>query len=68
MTTEVKTLIDLKREYTIEEFDLLPEPGDDNYYELVEGEIRLVPAAGGEHSNISGIIWRAILLFDLRNN
>lgn len=65
MTTELKTLVDLSREYTVEEFDLLPEPGDDSYYELVEGEIRLVPPAGGEHSNISGIIWRAILFFDL---
>jgi len=64
--TKIKEL-NQGRLYTLEEFDALGLPEeleDGSYYELVEGEVILVSPPGGQHSEISRRIIRAIILFD----
>jgi len=64
--TKIKDLTQ-GRLYTVEEFDALGLPDeleDGSYYELVEGEVILVPPAGGEHGKIALRILKAIILFD----
>lgn len=67
MVTQAK-LIEPKREWTIEEFDQLPDPADDSYYELIDGEVILMPPPGGKHSNVTRILWEAIFLFNVQKN
>lgn len=52
MSTETITIpIDLKREYTAEEYELLEDDG--NRYELIEGKLVMSPAPSKKHAEIS---------------
>jgi Uma2 family endonuclease len=63
MTTEtlaiLKEEIDLSREYSAEEFALLPD--DSNHYELIEGKLVMSPATKDEHGRIIRILFAAII-------
>jgi len=66
MTTETKTIpVDLKREYTLEEYTLLED--DDQNYELLEGKLVMTPAPADEHGRICDELLTELKLF-LRAN
>jgi Uma2 family endonuclease len=54
--------IDLRRTYTAEEFENLPDDG--NRYELIEGRLIKMPPAGDAHGSIGMRIVTALILFD----
>ncbi len=61
MTTETIVDIDLKREYTAEEFIQLEDDG--NRYELIEGKLVMSPAPTNEHAKISDDLLMELKLF-----
>jgi Uma2 family endonuclease len=58
---ELEEKIDLDREYTAEEFALLPDDG--NRYELIEGKLVMSPATRYEHGLILQILFAAIIKY-----
>lgn len=55
-------LIDLKRTYSVEEFEALPDDG--NRYELIKGKLVMAPATGDDHGVIVGLIYKHWVLLD----
>lgn len=62
--------IDSKKEeksqpiYSLEEFEKLELPGDDNKYELIDGVLKVAPPPGFQHGKIAAnLVWH-IILFD----
>ncbi len=66
MTTETIVDVDLKREYSAEEFARLEDDG--NRYELIEGKLVMSPATGHEHGQIAKNLYNALLLFLLKHS
>jgi Uma2 family endonuclease len=50
--------------YSLEEFEKLELPNDDNKYELIDGVLKVAPPPGFQHGKIAAnIVWQ-IILFD----
>ena len=56
--------LESQRLYSLEEFEKLDLPNDDNKYELIDGVLKMTPPAGFQHGRISSKIVRRINLFD----
>lgn len=54
--------VDLNREYTVEEFELLEDDG--NRYELIEGKLVYMPPTGDDHGRIIDVLYRQLVRFD----
>lgn len=66
MVIEVKELpIDLNREYTAEEFAVLPDDG--HHYELIEGKLVMTPPPDSRHGSVSDDLLTELKLY-LRAN
>lgn len=63
LSIEVQT----KRLYTLEEFENLDLPDDENIYELIDGELVMTPPPGDEHGSIADIIAKHIHRFDMED-
>jgi Uma2 family endonuclease len=54
--------------YSLEEFEKLELPNDDNKYELINGVLKVAPPPGFQHGKIAAnIVWQ-IILFDPNRN
>jgi Uma2 family endonuclease len=54
--------------YSLEEFEKLELPNDDNKYELIDGVLKVAPPPGFQHGKIAAnIVWQ-IILFDPNRN
>jgi Uma2 family endonuclease len=57
-------LRDTTRLYSLEEFEKLDLPNDDNKYELIDGVLKMSPPPGFQHAKISSKIAKHIILFN----
>ena len=51
------------RRYTLEEFYALPKPDDGSYYELIDGNLKLVPPPKKEYDDIIAFLRRSLTLY-----
>jgi Uma2 family endonuclease len=58
----------LLRQYTLEEFWALPEPGDRNHYDLIGGCVFMVPPPAPPHGSIDSRLNKSLVGFLLTNS
>lgn len=58
----------LLRRYTLEEFWALPEPEDRSHYDLIGGQLFMVPPPDSPHDRLDARLNRSLILFLEQNN
>lgn len=58
----------LVHRYTLEEFWELPDPGDRSYYELIGGNLFMVPPPDPPHDDLDARLNKSLVIFLSRNN
>ena len=66
-TTEVSCSPLLKR-YTLEEFWGLPDPGDRSHYDLIGGQLYMVPPPDPPHGSVDSRLTKSLVRFLTANN
>jgi Uma2 family endonuclease len=57
----------LVHRYTLEEFWELPDPGDRSYYELIGGNLFMVPPPDPPHDDLDARLTKSLVLFVVEN-
>ena len=66
-TTEVN-FSPLLRRYTLEEFWALPDPGDRSHYDLIGGQLYMVPPPDPPHGSVDSRLNKSLVKFLTANN
>ena len=66
-TTEISFSPLLKR-YTLEEFWGLPDPGDRSHYDLIGGQLYMVPPPDPPHGSVDSRLNKSLVAFLTANN
>ena len=66
-TTEV-SFSPLLRRYTLEEFWGLPDPGDRSHYDLIGGQLYMIPPPDPPHGNVDSRLNKSLVRFLTSNN
>ena len=66
-TTSAISFSPLLRQYTLEEFWALPDPGDRSHYELIKGYLFMVPPPDWPHGDFDARLNRWLIVFLERN-
>lgn len=62
-TTDAISFSPLLRQYTLEEFWALPDPGDRSHYELIKGCLFMVPPPDFPHGEVDANLKQSLILF-----